>query len=486
MTANHRGKFRDRMLKIFFSRKMENKETKKEDNTETKKKGKDIKYKYNDFFENVQKLKETEKQYKIKHRARGIAVSKVKKENLKKVQDFEKKYNLVFSSKEINFSNENIVNENTGNFMYSYHKKGKDTTVRNIDNFEELIIEKIKSELQRQIDSLEVIKSDTYVLNEEAEDIKNKEECAQLQKKIDDLIKRINKIKEEYNILKSKNLDIDYIELGNMSLVDLIEDYKYITEDSSFFNKLKKNYKKLNLFIEVSQFIELADSEIKNIDKDTKKLSDKLEISEERMYELKESMYNMDEKVDKYDLYISSQMKIISELDSILGKIDANERIKTIKVGYEGMLLNNLKYLTLLMLSPLKGIFPSIALSTIATKQTLDMIYKRAHTEQVKEVYYNARDYGEFIKGRLYSISDMKNLINISIAEIYEIKSEFRKNVINNQSLEYGELFQKINDVEHALISNSNKIEFMEKRLLEQKKLNDSSLKKVKKLNDNN
>ena len=48
MTANHRGKFRDRMLKIFLSKK--NKETKKDDNIETKKKGKDIKYKYNDFF----------------------------------------------------------------------------------------------------------------------------------------------------------------------------------------------------------------------------------------------------------------------------------------------------------------------------------------------------------------------------------------------------------------------------------------------------
>lgn len=486
MSASHRGKFRDRILKIFFSRKMENKDTKKDDNIEPKKGKIDTKYKYNDFFENVQKLKETEKQYKIKHRARGIAVSKVKKENLKKVQDFEKKYNLVFSPKEINFSNDNIVNENTGNFMYSYHKKGNDTTVRNINNFEELIIEKIKSELQRQIDSLEVIKSDTYVLNEEAEDIKNKEECAQLQKKIDDLIKRINKIKEEYNILKSKTLDIDYIELSNMSLVDLIEDYKYLTEDSFFFNKLKKNYKKLNLFTEVSDFIEFVDLEIKNIDKDTKKLSDKLGISEEKMYELKESMYNIDEKVDKYNLYINNQLKIISDLDSIVGKIDANERIKTIKVGYEGLLSNNLKYIALLMLSPLKGIFPSIALSTMATKQTLDMIYKRAHIEQVKEVYYNARDYGEQIKGRIYSISDMKNLVEISLAEVRQIKKDFKNEIINNQSLEYSRLLNKIEDIEKALISNANKMNFMEKRLLEQKRLNENSLKKVKKLNDNN
>ena len=271
-----------------------------------------------------------------------------------------------------------------------------------------------------------------------------------------------------------------------MSLVELIEDYKYLTEDSFFFNKLKKNYKKLNLFTEVSDFIEFVDLEIKNIDKDTKKLSDKLGISEEKMYELKESMYNIDEKVDKYNLYINNQLKIISDLDSIVGKIDSSERIKTIKVGYEGLLSNNLKYIALLMLSPLKGIFPSIALSTMATKQTLDMIYKRAHIEQVKEVYYNARDYGEQIKGRIYSISDMKNLVEISLAEVRQIKKDFKNEIINNQSLEYSRLLNKIEDIEKALISSANKMNFMEKRLLEQKRLNENSLKKVKKLNDNN
>lgn len=484
MTANHRGKFRDRMLKIFLSKK--NKETKKDDNIETKKKGKDIKYKYNDFFKNVQKLKETEKEYKIKYRAKGIFVGKIKKESLKKVQDLEKKYKLVFSSKVIDPSKEKIENKSDNNYLFSFSKKGEGNTFRNINNFEDLILEKIKSELQRQIDSLEVLESDTYILNKEAEEIKSKEECEQVKKKIGDLIKKINKIKEEYNILKSKNLDIDYIELGNMSLVELIEDYKYLTEDSFFFNKLKKNYKKLNLFTEVSDFIEFVDLEIKNIDKDTKKLSDKLGISEEKMYKLKESMYNIDEKVDKYNLYINNQLKIISDLDSIVGKIDANERIKTIKVGYEGLLSNNLKYIALLMLSPLKGIFPSIALSTMATKQTLDMIYKRAHIEQVKEVYYNARDYGEQIKGRIYSISDMKNLVEISLAEVRQIKKDFKNEIINNQSLEYSRLLNKIEDIEKALISNANKMNFMEKRLLEQKRLNENSLKKVKKLNDNN
>ena len=474
MSASHRGKFRDRILKIFLIRRNKNKETKKDNDNETKIKRETKKYVYNDFFENVSKLKETEKIYRVKVQSKAIGKDKKKQ---KKLDSLEKKYKLAFPYEKT----EKFAEEN--NYSYQNGKKGK--TFKNIDDFENLIVVKVESELQRQLDILDVIKSDAYILSKEAEDVKTKEECVELQKRIDDLMKKLSKIKEEYNVLKSKSLDIDYVELGNMSLVDLISDYKYLMEDDSFLNKLKKSYKKLNLFTEVSEFIEKVNSEIESVDNDTRKLCSKLSLSEEKMYDIKQSTYNMDEKIDKYVFYINSQLKIINDLDDKVGKIDVNERIKTIKIGYEGLLSNNLKYLTLLMLSPLKGIFPSIALSTIATKQTLDMIYKRAHTEKVKEVYYNARDYGEFIKGRLYSINDMKNLVEISLAEIKQIKNDFKKEVINNESLEYIQLFNKIESIEKMLITNANKMNFMEKRLMKQKKLNDSSLSKVKKLNNN-
>ena len=80
----------------------------------------------------------------------------------------------------------------------------------------------------------------------------------------------------------------------------------------------------------------------------------------------------------------------------------------------------------------------------------------------------------------------MKNLVEISLTEVRQIKKNFKNEIINNQSLEYSRLLNKIEDIEKALISNANKMNFMEKRLLEQKRLNENSLKKVKKLNDNN
>ena len=136
------------------------------------------------------------------------------------------------------------------------------------------------------------------------------------------------------------------------------------------------------------------------------------------------------------------------------------------------------------MINPLKGLFPVIATSTLATKSTIDLLKKQVHIEESKQIVYTAENYEKQITTNISSVNDMKYLISSSISDIKKIKEKLQRDKSLSSSLEYKNIMGKINDIEIVLNNNKNKLDIIETKLNGYKKINSDKLVKVRKLNE--
>lgn len=355
----------------------------------------------------------------------------------------------------------------------------------NIDNLEIKIISKVEKLINSYKNDLEIISTDIYVLSECIKDKKSKEEIEEEKKQVEDLISKINKIKEQFNILKSKNIDVKYLEIDNLVLVDDIYKYKEMVDSISDISKYQDKYKKLEVFIETNLLLDNLQKSIKSLENKNIEKMETYNINRQELEKKKHELFNHENEISRFNIFIENQEHIIADMSDKVGKISSFEDIKIKFVGYDKLLFNNLKYISLLLLSPLKGIFPSIALSTLSTKRTLDLIKKDAHIEQVKTIVYTAEDYEKQISTNIYNINNMNDLIDASLFDIKNIKETLSGNVELKVMPEYSEFIKKINKVEDILNNNRNKLDKLKKKLNNYHEINKSKLIKVRKLNEN-
>ena len=355
----------------------------------------------------------------------------------------------------------------------------------NIENLEIKIISKVEKLINSYKNDLEIISTDIYVLSECIKDKKSKEKIEEEKKQVEDLIGKINKIKEQFNILRCKNIDAKYLEIDNLMLVDDICKYKKNIENISDISKYQDKYKKLEVFIETNFLLDNLEKDIKSLENKNIEKMMSYNINCQQLDKKKDELFYHENRISEFNLFVENQEHIIDNMSNKLGKIKSFEDVKIKFVGYDKLIFNDLKYISLLLLSPLKGIFPSIALSTLSTKKTLDLIKKDAHIDQVKTVVYIAEDYEKEISTNIYNINNMNDLIIDSLLDIKNIKETLSLNSTLKVMPEYDEFIKKINKVEDILNNNRNKLDKLKKKLNNYHEINKSKLIKVRKLNEN-
>ncbi len=153
--------------------------------------------------------------------------------------------------------------------------------------------------------------------------------------------------------------------------------------------------------------------------------------------------------------------------------------------GFNDLFRNSFKYFGLLMVSPLKGIIPSIATETLITGNLIRNLYKNLSWEQEKHIIYEAIDYSNMIGGAINDLEGTSRMVDATLDDIIHLKMEYNEKFkkYHGDFLEYREIMQKISNMENKIIGNKIKIEMLRKKALEQKKINDIKLVKIKELN---
>lgn len=345
------------------------------------------------------------------------------------------------------------------------------------------IINKIKNSFESKIDELEVLSSELYLLSKVQDDVIELKKVEEVKKQINEIINKINVIIEQYNLYKKNYYMDNVIDIDDNILVDDIINYRDLLNSLDKEKQFVKEYKALEEF-------KLLYSNLVDIKAETENLKavneDKIleyGIRDKKYDDIKLKIVSALDFEKKYSLEIDRQNEYFDRLISKVSAIDSREYITSHMKGIGDLVGQSLKYMGLLILSPLAGLLPGIAMQTLATKNMIGNIYKHLHVEELKHIHYQAIDYDSEINHHLCDINYTEKLIDDTLRDVSNLKEDFMM-IYDSKLPGYDDTLKKIQMIENKLIHNQNRVALVKKNLNKSKKMNDDKLSLVKKLND--
>ena len=392
----------------------------------------------------------------------------------------DKKKNSLQIDKFDNYDNKNVYNKNKNDLQTDIDIKSE----KQVKELEKSIINLIKKDLIRIVNEMEILQSELYILSEVNGDGKVLKNCQRELDQVKSLICKIDKLKNKYDFLKD-NHDFEYLlEIDNNDLVDKIiklrntfgnNELKAVTEDYKLLDVYKYLYLKLDDLKEKTEEFE------EHKKKEILKLKER-DIDFEK---LKKDVYNVDYTNRSYDSFVENQNALLNEIDKSVSKIDSYEQVDLRLKGFGALFRNSFKFFGLLMLSPLKGVIPSIATETLLTGNLIKNLYKNLELEETRRMVYEAMDYSSMINNAIRDLDSTSRIVDTTLDDIVRLKMKYNEKFkqYKGDFSEYRDIMNKINDMENKILGNKIKIEMMRKRALEQERVNQKKLVLVKELN---
>lgn len=349
------------------------------------------------------------------------------------------------------------------------------------EELEKEIVTKIYKSIKEKKNELEIINSELFIIKENIKEQNNKEILTQQQKMINNLLKRISKIKSQLKIYEKDRVIDDAIYLDNKNVMDDILEYKKIIESKE---SLKKEYEIIEEYGFIIEEIDKIEDRCKELDKQTNTQLGLLEINEQDFLEIELKAIKEDENINSINDIVNEQIEIIKELEENVGIIETEKEIINNYDALNKLIKLELKYLALMSLSPLKGTLPYIAIVAAQTKETINLLSAGSLVTQEEKIKYITKDYTNQIENKEYTLIEVEEKLNDSICSISNIKEKIKNNDRFRNNPKYESLITKIETMEDYLIDNSYKIEIYKAKLKKSKTKNSDTLVKVLKLNE--
>ena len=363
-------------------------------------------------------------------------------------------------------------------------------TNKETDNFQSLSDDKYKEQLKSKI--ITRFKKDfsksigeLAILEEELNNIKEKnnieielEKIKDLKKEINSIIKRINSIITEYNIYSSNYELENAINLKDSLLIDDIIEYKYILDNYKSNQEIVKEYKLLdefkNLYQKLDNIKELSNELIENNQSKIDELEEKEIIHKEVKIDIKDVNDIMNSCNDE----ITNQNKYLNELMSKINDINKEEithlKFKSLNKVFNSSFL----FVSSLSLTKKLPIIPRIFINTLASYNLLKNIYNSMTPERITEIKYSAINYDNEILSKMNDINYTEHLISDTLTTINNIKSKFLLQY-NSQLPGYEETLNKILSIEDNVLQNQSKIDTIKNKLSKSRKQNNEKMLKL-------
>lgn len=368
------------------------------------------------------------------------------------------------------------------NIIYSVDKN-KDNINSNI--LETKIFLKLKKNIEKLDNEFKDIESEIYLINKYSDDNNLLEEATIINNKIQILFDRLDKVSDEFSIIKDEKLILTPFLLNDSLLIDDIINYRQSIkkEDlSTIPNKLKILDEYNHLFMNIEEL----EKNISDINAAKNKREDELSKRDKNFSKAKNKLANLYEIESNCDSIINKHNKYLDNLSKNVKKVDEKKFINYKLKGFDGLISSSLKYIGLLGLYPFRGIIPSIALKTNATRKLISSMIKNIHYEKNEKIIYSVNNYITEINNKIYDINNVYNNIDNAYYDVQKLKQEFKDYYFKYNLKEYYDVYKKIEMIEESIINDRNKIINIKNSLIKNREVNNNVLKKVKKLNNKN
>ena len=252
-------------------------------------------------------------------------------------------------------------------------------------------------------------------------------------------------------------------------IASVVEDYKLLDTYKFLYLKIDDLHSRVE---DYEKYKEQKVEELKKRDIDFEKV--------------KARVFDIGKVNSSYESFVKEQNDFLKSLSEKVANIDSHEEVYYRMVGFGKLLGNTFKYLGLLMLSPLRGVVPSIATQTIITRNAMGNLYNNIHWEENRKMVYEAIDYSSEIRNAINDLDSTDRLVDKTLDDIIKLKMIYNDRFRQYQGdfYEYKEVIRKINDMENKIIGNKIKIELMKKKMLEKEQINAKKLVLVKQYNN--
>lgn len=384
-------------------------------------------------------------------------------------------------------SNNNIDNDSSYLKNKNTNNVNKDKITNTISNneLENKIYLKLEKELIRLKNECEIIESEEYIINKYEKDQEVYNNALRINKKIDKLLIKLKKIEKDYKLFKDKDLIKEPLFLEDTLLIDDIIEYRESLskiKTSPINNKLKLLGEYQYLYLNLNKLIDKTE-QIKEI---SDKRVEELSLRDQNYKEAKNKIVNISEIENCTSKIINKNKMYLEELSKKVDKITEEKYIEKKLEGMNGFFTSSLRYIFLLTLTPLSGIFPGIAARTIATRKLLHGMLENMHYKTQEKSLFLADNYLDEINNRIYDIKDLEDNIDSAIEEVQKLKKEFQDEFLAYNLPEYDKTYKKLELIEANILNNKEKTRIIKEKLIKNKTLNKNTLLKVRKLNTRN
>lgn len=384
------------------------------------------------------------------------------------------------SSNNIDNDSSYLKNKNTNTV-----NKDKITNTISNNELEKKIYLKLEKELIRLKNECEIIESEEYIINKYEKDQEVYNNALRINKKIDKLLIKLKKIEKDYKLFKDKDLIKEPLFLEDTLLIDDIIEYRESLskiKTSPINNKLKLLGEYQYLYLNLDKLIDKTE-QIKEI---SNKRVEELSLRDQNYKEAKNKIVNISEIENCTSKIINKNKMYLEELSKKVDKITEEKYIEKKLEGMNGFFTSSLRYIFLLTLTPLSGIFPGIAARTIATRKLLHGMLENMHYKTQEKSLFLADNYLDEINNRIYDIKDLEDNIDSAIEEVQKLKKEFQDEFLAYNLPEYDKTYKKLELIEANILNNKEKTRIIKEKLIKNKTLNKNTLLKVRKLNTRN
>lgn len=414
-------------------------------------------------------------------------ISKLKQKNISRSQKVQKD-NTVIVEKNKKEQLQSINKVNTKLLSKGFSGKIDSTFSydnRNVDkaSLEIKIFAKFKAKLSNLQNNTDIIESELYLLNKYSNDHEILEEAKKVAKEVEILLDRLDKINNDYQLIKNNNsIDNSFLLDDTLLIDDIINYRKMLTE-----LELNNVHDKLNLLDEYNYLYDKLE-ELENKASELKNRSENrvntLSKRDKKYREAKNKIKGLDEVNSSCNEIINKNNKYLKELYNKVDKIESKKLVEYKLKGLNGLLGSSLKYLGFLSLTPLRGLIPGIAARTLATRKLVHNMIENIHYEKQEKIVYSLMNYQSEISNKIYDIDSLEENLDITLSEIKKLKEDFKNYFFNYHLDEYEDSFQKIIKLEEETIKNKEKTMIIKNKLIKNKELNKKAVVKVKKLNN--
>lgn len=306
------------------------------------------------------------------------------------------------------------------------------------------------------------------LVDEEENIIKSKEE-ERILDKLNEIIEKIEELKEKIRIENLDKYDDNYI-------YTLVEGYLSEFKDKKIIKEIKDS----PLYVLISEKLDEFDKRKDKFKSQVEDKKEELDKKEERLEELREKYFKIEKISDNLNEFYKEQEMILREIqDKISKSTTVTERVKVQVETMDRQTTRLLRRLSLMMLIPGKKGAKALAMMTmIYASMAKRMINPRTITTKYKEV--EVKDYSTDIQNSIKEISNVQIDINKSRKEIEElikkIKEEFSDyigvipecdSLLSNLEKVKSNIKEKEYEVEQIKLKQEKELERNNSKLLE-------------------